>query len=477
MILWLVFALMTAVAVLAVLWPLARRAPERGGSDLAVYRDQLDEVARDRAAGLIGEAEAEAAKIEVSRRLLAAADAAQKENAAGAGSPVWRRRITAVAALLLVPIGATALYLALGSPQLPGEPLQARLSAIHNGRSIESLVAQVEAHLASHPKDARGYEVLAPVYLQLGRYRDAVNARRKVLELAGETAGRQADLGEALTAAANGVVTAEAKSAFERALALDAKDVKARFYTGVAAAQDGDTAKAASIWATLLKDAPPGAPWEPMVRRALAQIGAAPPAATARKAAPAGPSAADIAAANGMSQKDRGAFIRSMVARLAARLKQDGGDADGWLRLVRSYRVLGENDKAESAIADARKALAGDEAKLHAFNAQVAGAPTAPAPQANAAPGPSAADVAAADKMSAQDRSAMIHSMVARLAARLKQNGDDVAGWQRLLRAYMVLNERDKAAAAAAEARKALAGDPEKLRQIEGTIKSLGLES
>ncbi len=381
MILWSVFALMTAAAVFAVLWPLARRAPARGGSDLAVYRDQLDEIVRDRAAGLIGEAEAEAAKVEVSRRLIAAADAAESKKTESAGSPLWRRRFTAIAALLLVPAGAAALYLMLGSPQLPGEPLQARLRAIHSDRSIESLVAQVEQHLARNPKDARGYEVLAPVYLQLGRYQDAVKARRKVIEISGETAARAADLGEALTAAANGIVTAEAKTAFERALALDAKDVKARFYVGMAAEQDGDMAKAASIWSVLLKDAPAGAPWAPMVRRALAQIGAAAPPAVA--AAP----------------------------------------------------------------------------------------PTAKQP------GPSAADIAAASKMSTQDRGAMIRTMVARLADRLKQNGDDIAGWQRLLRAYMVLNERDKAHAAAADARKALASDPAKLRQIEDTIKSLGLES
>ena len=477
MILWLVFALMTAATVFAVLWPLARRAPARGGSDLAVYRDQLDEIARDRAAGLIGEAEAEAAKVEVSRRLIAAADAADVQKPASAGSAVWRRRFTAIAALVLVPAGATALYLMLGSPQLPGEPLQARLLAIHGDHSIESLVAQVEAHLARNPKDARGYEVLAPVYLQLGRYRDAVNARRKVLELAGETGGRQADLGEALTAAANGVVTAEAKTTFERALALDAKDVKARFFVGMAAEQDGDIAKAASIWSGLLKDAPPGAPWAPMVRRALAQIGAVPPKVAA--APPAGPNAADVAAANGMSQQDRGAFIRSMVARLAERLKQDSSDVAGWLQLVRSYRVLGENDKADAATADARKALAGDQAKLRAFNDDIGSAtPASPLPPAAAAaPGPSGADIAAASKMSAQDRGAMIRGMVARLADRLKQNGDDIAGWQRLLRAYMVLNERDKAHAAAADARKALASDPAKLRQIDDTIKSLGLES
>ena len=374
MTLWLVFALMTAAAVFAVLWPLSRRAPERGGSDIAVYRDQLDEIARDRATGLIGEAEAEAAKVEVSRRLIAAADAAETEKTASGGSPLWRRRLTAIAALVLVPAGAAALYLMLGSPQLPGEPLEARLRAMHNDRSIASLVAQVEAHLARNPEDARGYAVLAPVYLQLGRFDDAVNARRKVLALSGETADRQADLGEALTAAANGIVTAESKTAFERALALDAKNFKARFFVGMAAEQDGDTAKAAAIWNGMLQDAPSDAPWIAAVHQALAQIGAAPPAVAA-------------------------------------------------------------------------------------------------------VPGPSAADMAAASQMNEQDRGAMIRGMVARLADRLKQNGDDIAGWQRLLRAYMVLNERDKAQAAAGEARRALASDPDKLRQIEDTIKSLGLES
>jgi tetratricopeptide (TPR) repeat protein len=129
---------------------------------------------------------------------------------------------------------------------MPGEPLQARLHAIHDDRSVAGLAAQVEAHLARNPNDARGYAVLAPVYLQLGRFDDAVNARRKVLVLVGATAERQADLGEALTAQANGVVTAEAKTTFERALALDPKELKARFFVALAAEQDGDRAKAAA---------------------------------------------------------------------------------------------------------------------------------------------------------------------------------------------------------------------------------------
>src|ERR1700674_3546651 len=229
MMLWFALALMTAAAIFAVLWPLSRRTPVGGGSDIAVYRDQLDEIDRDRSSGLIGENEAEAAKVEVSRRLIAAADVAEFNHATPIGSPLWRRRAAAIAGLMLLPVGAAVLYLLIGSPNLPGEPLAERSRAVSQDTSIANLIGQVETHLERSPDDARGYEVLAPVYLRTGRFADAVNARRKLLALAGESAERQADLGEALTAAANGVITAEAKAAFERALALDSADLKSKF--------------------------------------------------------------------------------------------------------------------------------------------------------------------------------------------------------------------------------------------------------
>lgn len=372
MVLLLVFALMTAAAIFAVLWPLARRADLRpGGSDAAVYRDQIDEIARDRAAGLIGEAESEAARVEVSRRLIAAVDAAEAEQApSGGASALWRRRGAAVAGLLLLPVSAAALYLALGSPQLPGEPLAGRLKVVHEGSPIANLVAQAEAQLARNPDDVRGYEALAPVYLRLGRSNDAVHAYSKILALSGESAARRADLGEALTAAANGIVTKDAKLAFERALALDPNELKAKYYIGVATQQDGKPDEAAKIWRAMLANAPADAPWLPMVRGALASVGqparpgAGPVASTAPIAGAAAPSTADIAAASRLSEKARGDMIRSMVARLAGRLKENGDDVNGWQRLVRAYMVLGERAKAQAAAADARNALAGDSGKL-----------------------------------------------------------------------------------------------------------------
>jgi cytochrome c-type biogenesis protein CcmH len=363
MALWFIFALMTAAAIFAVLWPLSRREDARGGSDIAVYRDQLDEIARDRASGLIGESEAEAAKVEVSRRLLAAADAAETEKAATAPPPIWRRRAAALAGLVLLPIGAAMLYLLLGSPQMPGEPLAARKGAPTEGRPIEDLVAQVEQRAAQNPNDGRAWEVLAPVYMRLGRFDDSVRAWRNAIRLNGDSASREADLGEALVAAANGVVTVDAKAAFDKALAIDKDDVKTRFYLGIAADQDGKRAEAEAIWGDLLAHAPPGAPWVPVVRQALERGTPAAPGPNTVPAAP-GPSADDVAAASKMNADEQKQMIGGMVARLADRLKQDGSDVDGWLRLLRAYSVLGEREKAQAALADARQALAAEPDKL-----------------------------------------------------------------------------------------------------------------
>jgi cytochrome c-type biogenesis protein CcmH len=355
MTLWFVLALMTAAAIFVVLWPLGRGPGNaRAGSDLAVYRDQLQEVDRDRAAGLIGEAEAEAARVEVSRRLLAAA--AQAPVTAGPDR-AWGRRAVALAALVLLPLGAGGLYLALGSPGLPGAPAAARVITPQDGQSIANLVRQVEAHLDRNPEDGRGWEVLAPVYMRVGRFEDAVKARRNALGLNGANAERETALGEALVAAANGVVTAEAKAAFERALAHDARDVKGRYFLGLAAEQDGKREDAAAIWRAMLADAPSDAPWADFVRAAVARVTGAPIASR-------GPTADDVAAASDMSEEQRLQMIRGMVARLAERLQHDGSDVEGWLRLVRAYMVLGERDKAQGAAADARRAFDRDPDKL-----------------------------------------------------------------------------------------------------------------
>src|SRR5215470_11816764 len=204
MALWLVLALMTVAAIFAVIWPLVRASRSvRSGSDVAVYKDQLEEIKRDRDAGLIGENEAEAAKVEVSRRLLVAVDAVDTDTARPLeGLPSVPRHRVAVIAALLVSLGSVSIYLALGSPSLPGQPLASREKL----PSIDAMLAQVESHLARNPNDGRGWEVIAPIYLRLGRIDDAIKARRNALAFSGESSDRLAGLAEALIAAGDGKV-------------------------------------------------------------------------------------------------------------------------------------------------------------------------------------------------------------------------------------------------------------------------------
>jgi cytochrome c-type biogenesis protein CcmH len=466
MTLWLIFGLMTAAAIFAVIWPLAHQAnAARSGSDIAVYRDQLDEIERDLAAGLIGKTEAQAARVEISRRLLAAADAARTMPAdSNPKAAVWRRRAVGLVSLLLLPVGAGGLYLRLGSPELASHALAAQ-QEVPSGEdsSVGSLVAKAEAHLERNPKDGHGWEVLAPVYLQLGRYTDSVNAWRNVLQLLGENADREANLGEALMAEANGIVTADAKAAFVRAVTLDSTTVSARYYLGVAAEQDGQRDKAAKIWRDLIADAPAGAHWVSQVRTALARVeGKA-------AATPPGPNAAQMAVAGKQPPEQQSTMIRGMVDRLAARLKKDGSDLDGWVRLVRSYKVLGEPDKATAAAADARQAFAGDAGKLQRLEAALkepdAGRSAAAAPAAG--PGPAKKAEATAPPNHQLDA----QSMVERLAERLKKSGSDPEGWLMLTRSYLTLGEKDKATAAIRDGRRALADDPNKLAQFNEALK------
>jgi cytochrome c-type biogenesis protein CcmH len=357
MTLWFVFALMTAAAIFAVLWPLGRAGrPQKDGNETTVYQDQLAEIDRDLAAGLIGSPEAEAARVEISRRLLAAVDAEREPPLA---SNTSLRRSAAVIALVGLPIVAVALYLPLGSPRLGDFPLAQRATAPAVTQPLDNLVAQVEAHLEKNPTDGRGWNVLAPVLARLGRFDDAVRAYRNSITYNGENAERRADLGEVIAGAAGGVVTSEAKAEFERALALNPDEVKASYFLGLAAEQDGRATEAASIWRAMLAKAPPAAPWRPLVQAALARVGG-----------PSAPALSDdtVAAAKDMSAADRGAMIHSMVERLASRLKQNGDDVEGWLRLVRAYMVMGDRDKAKSTLTDARQAVANDAERLRQLN-------------------------------------------------------------------------------------------------------------
>jgi cytochrome c-type biogenesis protein CcmH len=363
---WVILAGLTAMVLLVLLRPLAgvrtsKQAPE--AFDAAVYRDQLSEIDSDRARGLIGEHEAEAARIEIARRLLAADG---KARAAGSAKPEGARaRAAMIAVGAAIPMLALGLYLTYGSPRLPDQPLAARLEDPASDRNLEALVARVEARLRAHPEEGQGWDVIAPVYLSGRRYDDAAEAYSQAIRLLGPSAMRLSGQGQALVLANNGVVTEEARRALEQALELDQTLIEPRILLAIAKEQDGQFAAAIEDWQALLKQADGEAPWREMVKKRIeaaeAHLAGKPlPQAEASSQAQSGPGAADIAAAQDLSPEERQTMIEQMVQRLAARLDQDGSDLPGWLKLVRAYSVLDRKDDALKALQRAKSQFSGN---------------------------------------------------------------------------------------------------------------------
>ena len=348
MVLWVLLALMTGAAVLAVLWPLSKLSPpgpDGGHGDVAFYRDQLAEIERDRQRGLIGEREAEAARIESGRRLLRAKAAPEPVSDATSEPALRRRRAASALALCVVPIVALVLYGTLGSPRLPAQPIEARIAG-QLPSDAASALARIEDHLAQHPEDGRGWDIIAPVYLRIGRYDDAARAYANARRVAGDTIQRLLGHGEALVSAGEGVVSAQAAGIFRSALALEPSSAAARYYLALAAEQDGDRGAAENAYRAILAGAPANAPWIAIVQARLSHLSGQPAASAAIPPAAVTPE------------------IAAMVSGLDKRLRSQGGSEAEWSRLVRSLVVLGRRDDALDRLEQARTILAGDAAGL-----------------------------------------------------------------------------------------------------------------
>ena len=232
MMIWLVLMAMTVAVMAGLLIPVFGRGAavaDRSAHDRAVFRDQLGELDRDMARGVIGPAEAEAARNEISRRLLQA-----NPQVPGHSS---RTPLVAILGILMIPAVALPLYLQRGSPNLPDVPLAARLENAIQNQDFDAMIAKVERHMAEKPGDIQGWTVLATSYKRLERWDDAANAYANVMRLARATPQTIADYGEMVVFANQGMVTAEAHRAFSEALKLDPKLPKARYFQGMALKQ------------------------------------------------------------------------------------------------------------------------------------------------------------------------------------------------------------------------------------------------
>lgn len=343
--LFLGFAALTGLVLWLLLRPLrgTLQTPEReeGESEIAIYRDQLAEVTRDFERGVIGEKEAQAARIEVSRRLIAADEAriaAKREK--GTADPRWRKS-AALGLVLFLPVFALGLYLMAGSPGLPGQSVAERLNVPAEELPVEGLIARVERRLKENPQDVEGWESIAPAYVLLGRYDDAVRAWTRAMLAGGVTAERLAARGEARVLANEGTVSAGARADLEKAVELDPGEPRAQFLLGMAELDGGDREAALARWKALVAGAPQDAQWVPAIRARIAAL----------------EGRAEITA-------EDEPMIRGMVDGLAARLADEPDDIEGWLRLIHAYKVLGDEEKALAALATARDTFKEDEGAL-----------------------------------------------------------------------------------------------------------------
>ncbi|MSO72555.1 MAG: c-type cytochrome biogenesis protein CcmI [Rhodospirillaceae bacterium] len=378
---WLMFALIALAATAALLWPLLKKpaaAYDRAAYDLTVFQDQLKEVDREVARGVLNDAEAAAARLEIQRRILAASRTPFEPAPA---SPPPRRALAAIAVALAVPLLAGGIYLQVGTPDL------AAAEANGGAAEIEKMVAQLAAKVAKTPNDIEAVALLARTYTRLGRFADAVTTYKQVLALEPD-AFNFSSYGEAIVFGADGRVNKEAHDAFVKALSLDRSEFRSRFYLGLEHVDKQQPKDAIAVWKELTATAPADAPWREMVNEQMAGVAkeakvetstilpkhaidfvAPEELALARVQASAPPMAVAIRpnapSAPGQMSPEAAKKVEEMVAGLATRLEKSPDDYNGWLMLGRSYTVLKNYDGAKKAYDKASDLKPGDvEPKL-----------------------------------------------------------------------------------------------------------------
>ncbi|MBY5357035.1 c-type cytochrome biogenesis protein CcmI [Rhizobium leguminosarum] len=358
MLFWILVAALTAALAVILLYPLlrgAKAADNIRAGETAVYRDQLRELDRDLDGGLITPEEADYARAEIGRRLIAVSADEQAQTL----KPARHHRFTEAFVLLLLPVLGLCLYLTTGRPDLPSQPLEARLE--NPGNDVAVLITKAERHLAEKPDDGKGWDVLAPIYFRTMRINDAQVAYRNAIRLLGPSPVRLDGLAETLMAVSNGVVTEEARQVLEQSLTLEPDNPRARFYIALSMEQAGRPDEARQAFEALAKQSPADAPWLPLVNQHIAMNGGAPagagsaapganPSASGANPAPGNPTQQDVTAAETMNAGDRQQMIRGMVESLDAKLSEDPNNFEGWMRLVRSYAVLNDKDRAAGAL-------------------------------------------------------------------------------------------------------------------------------
>ena len=380
MLFWIIAGLLLTLCVAFVAGRL-RTAGDAARPDIAVYRDQLRELDRDRARGTLDPEEAEAARTEVARRLLAA-DRAETRAVRGTGN-----RALGLLLVALPIVGVSlATYLAIGAPGYPDLPLAGRIAQIEAARAarpdqaaaeadvpdriddsrpdVTEMAAQLKSVLLERPDDLQGWRLAVRTQSGLNDLKAAWRSQDRVVALLGEAATGDdfATLAELMVLAAEGYVSPQAETALAEAVRRDPGNGTARYYAGLMYAQGGRPDRAFGIWRALVADSAADDPWLPPIYAQIERVSAlaGDPTPLDELPQPRGPSADDIAAAEELTPEERIEMIGGMVQGLSERLATEGGPATDWARLITSYGVLGRSDDAALIYGEARTVFAAD---------------------------------------------------------------------------------------------------------------------
>lgn len=385
MFLWTIFGIIVVITVVIIILPVIKmneNTPARKDFDQMVYRDQLAELNKDLERGLLSENELEAARTEVSRRILKSEN--EKPEEVVPKSQNLKILITSIVAVS-IPLVSMNIYLIIGNPNLENQPfaIKSDLQKIsQNNRTnnsektldLEASINNLKIRLRENKNDLEGWILLGRSYLVTQKPNLAIEAFKKAIELDPKNIEINAFIGEAIVFSANGKVTEEAKQAFQHALSDDNINPASLYYLALFEAQNGNLKKAFDQWVSLAAITPPDAPWYPMLRRQIVDTSktlginldkfnvskSTDNNLNATSIKEKGPTKEDIEAAKNMSEKDRSDMIRGMVEGLANRLKENPNDVSGWEKLIRAYRVLGETQKAKQAEQELKKVLSGN---------------------------------------------------------------------------------------------------------------------
>lgn len=354
MTIWVVLISMALITSLGIIFGLRLNHSILARKDgaVAILKDQLSELTADLDRGIISKDEAEAATGEIKRRLLNASriNSSTTDNRSG-------RAVIAIAAIL-VPLVAGGIYWRIGAPNVDSQPIATRMAERERIAEIAVAAGRLKEGLLSDENGGAtgGWVLLGQIYMRMGQFADAANAFARATDREDADSSVYSQHAEALVSRDNGIVTPPAERSINQALQLDPENAAATFYKAQALEQRGELAEGRALLIGRLRRTGQYYPWmEPfvtLINRLGEQSGAVP-----LKLADivefsgeiTGPSASDIAAAGEMSAEERNEMIRSMVERLAERLENDPNDLDGWLRLLRSYTVLGDDEAASDA--------------------------------------------------------------------------------------------------------------------------------